>query len=45
LEQKIQGMEKDKETLENTIEENKVGSIALESLKVEATTMNEELKS
>jgi hypothetical protein len=45
LEHKIQGLEQDKERLEKTLEESKIGTLILESLKVEATTVNEELKS
>jgi hypothetical protein len=37
-------MEQDKEALEKTIEENKVGAIILKFLKAEATNVNEELK-
>jgi hypothetical protein len=44
LEHKIQGLEQDKETLEKTIEEKKVGVVILEFLKEEATNVNEELK-
>jgi hypothetical protein len=44
-EHKILGLEQYKERLERDIEENKEATLALESLMVEATMINDELKS